>query len=255
MRGMHLPPNKSLKRPPTILFLLLSASLVCACSSEPLSAESASQKEAGFQHDADLARLEHLEYWTGLIEEFEAKTGRFPLSERLTQDNSIGLVRIATHEQSKYLDPESEEYLSALDNNHGGRFDEFKVSDFVSELENGLSRSIDEKYDIQRVPTSSPVWYNYFVTRSGYVVWIPCITCGVTEISTLLLDGITPTVNIASAGMKDSVTKAFTRSEMLSHPTFKQWKSKQYIKEDFVREREMLYRNESKKRRQSVDNR
>ncbi|MDD3145062.1 MAG: hypothetical protein PHV23_03030 [Candidatus Gracilibacteria bacterium] len=106
-----------------------------------------------------MARLEHLEYLTFLIEEF-------------------------------------------FDNNGNDFFQEFNTSKFVLELEKGLSKIIDEKYDIQKYPTNSPIWYNYFVTERGYLLWVTCITCGVTPISTLLYDGITPTINIASVGMK-----------------------------------------------------
>lgn len=106
-----------------------------------------------------MARLEHLEYLTFLIEEF-------------------------------------------FDNNWNDFFQEFNTSKFVLELEKWLSKIIDEKYDIQKYPTNSPIWYNYFVTERWYLLWVTCITCWVTPISTLLYDWITPTINIASVWMK-----------------------------------------------------
>jgi len=199
-----------------------------------------------FHYDADLARLEHLEYWTGIIEEYEKNVGYFPFHNELENEESIGLVRIATPDQSKYFDPESNKYAEELDNNASARFQEFSVSAFVKELERGLGREIYEKYDIQYAPDGSPIWYNYFVTNDGYLLWITCITCDVTLISTLLYDGYTPTVNIVSEGMKGKVSKALTRGEMLTHPIFVQWKERKYFKEGFVREREELHSGDSK---------
>lgn len=222
-----------------IFILVLMFSTVTSC-------QTLTEAERAFQNDADLARLEHLEYWTGLVEEYQQATGQFPFTTALASQESIGLVRIANANQLKYFDPGSSQYVAEFDNNYDGMFQEFSVADFVEELERGLGRTIDEKYDIQYVPTSSPVWYFYFVTKSGYLMWVTCITCGVTQISTLLLDGYTPTVNIASAGMKDSVTKALTRQEMLSHAIFRRWKSKKFVKEQFVRDREQKHYDDSK---------
>ena len=204
------------------------------------------EAEKAFQNDADLARLEHLEYWTGLIEEYQETTGQFPFTSALAGQEATGLVRIATADQSKYFDPQSSSYDANFDNNYDGMFQEFSMADFVAELERGMGRTIDEKYDIQYVPTRSPAWYFYFVTKSGYLMWVTCISCGVTQISTLLFDGYTPTVNIASAGMKDSVTKALTRQEMLSHSIFRRWKSKKFLNEEFVLEREKKHYDDSK---------
>ena len=91
------------------------------------------------------------------------------------------------------------------------------------------------KYDIQKVPTKSPVGYYYFVEKDGYLIWTTCITCRITKISTLLMDGFTPTVNIVSNGMKGKVTKALTREEMISHKIFKNWISRSFYKEEHVR--------------------
>jgi len=49
------------------------------------------------------------------------------------------------------------------------------------------------------------------------------------------MDGITPTVNIVSEGMKGKVAKALTRKEMLNHPIFKGWISSPFQKEAYVR--------------------
>ncbi len=192
--------------------------------------------ERQYQNDADIIRLEHLQYWTALVEEYNQKSGQYPFQNMLQTEKEIGLVKIATKQQRQYLSPGTPKYNSKFDNNVNKRFTEYSVKKFILELENVLGRTIDEKYDIQKVPTSSPVGYFYFVTSDGYLFWVTCITCGVTHISTLLMDGFTPTVNIVSEGMKGNVTKALTRDEMISHSTFKNWIKRKPYREEYVRQ-------------------
>ena len=201
-----------------------------------LSLTSCNEVERQFQNDADLVRLEHLQYWTGLVEEYHEKTGSYPFQEKLSSKSEIGLVKIATKQQRQYLSPGNEKYNPNLDNNANGAFKEFSVKSFVSDLGSALGREIEEKYDIQKVPTKNAIGYYYFISADGYLVWVTCISCGVTEISTLLMDGITPTVNIVSEGMKGQVTKALPRKEMLQHPIFKSWVSSPFQKEVYVRD-------------------
>ena len=110
-----------------------------------------------------------------------------------------------------------------------------------------MERTVFEYYDIQKVPTTFPIGYYYFATKDGYTMWAPCATCGATPISTLLMNASVATVNIASPDMKDNVTKALTREEMLSHPTFKKWAMRPYQKEGFIKMREKENINDSKK--------
>jgi len=202
--------------------------------------------EASFQNDADLLRLEHLEFWTKLVEDYYNKTGYYPFQQRIEVNDKIGLVRIATKNQQLYFDKDSELYISALDNNSDNFFQEFTVKDFVSEIESKLGLDIDERYDIQKVPTDSVIWYNYFVTAKGYLVWVPCISCGVTQISTLTMDGKTPTVNIVSKEMLNDVPKSLTREEMLNNPIYKKWKANILSKEEYLRGLEKENFNDSK---------
>jgi hypothetical protein len=188
-----------------------------------------------FQNDADLLRLEHLVYWTGLIEEYYQKKGHYPLQNKLSDKADIILVRIATENQQRYFTKSFPQYNSALDQNASEYFSAFNTASLVQELEDGLGREIDEKYDIQKAATLSPIWYSYFIGKEGYVFWIPCITCGVTQISTLLMDGYTPTVNVVSEGMQDKVTKSLTRMDLMKHPIYKKWKNRTIYKEDYVR--------------------
>lgn len=198
-----------------------------------------------YQEDADLLRLEHLEFWTGLFEEYHKVAGTFPFQNILKSKDDIAFVKIATKQQMKFLDPGAPEYNEKLDVGSSS-FNQQPVKDLVAELERVLKRVIDEKYDMQQVPTNSPIGYYYFATDTGYVLWVTCITCGVTRISTLLFDGHTPTVNIASEGMVGNVTKALSRSDMLSHRTYKNWKKRPYHKEGYARQMEAKNVHDSK---------
>lgn len=197
-----------------VTLLLIFAFTVSGC---------ATGGDSAYQNDADLIRLEHLSYWSGLIEEYYSINGSYPLQRRVSSEDKPVLVKIATKQQAKQL-------ASFMKN-----FDSASMGEFVFELESGLGRDLDEKYDIQKIPVQSPVGYFYFATTDGYVLWVTCITCGVTKVSTLLMDGITPTVNIVSPSMKGKVTKALTRDEMLNNSTYRSWVSKSFHKEEYVR--------------------
>jgi hypothetical protein len=189
-----------------------------------------------YQEDADLIRLEHLEYWTAILDEYYQAKGYYPFQKQTQNNDDIVLVKIATKQQLQHLSSGGSKYNKSLDNNQTGYFKEHSVKEFVTELEAGLNRTIDEKYDIQKVPTSSPVGYYYFTSKDGYLVWVTCITCGVTQVSTLLMDGFTPTVNIVSEGMIGKVPKALPKQEMLSHPTYKAWVARPFHKQEYVRQ-------------------
>lgn len=229
---------------------LLSLIIVCCSISFQVKAQKIDESQMkkmmqAFQADADLIRLEHLEYWTGLIEKYHNSAGTYPFQNKLDSERP-GFVRIVTKQQAQYFSPNSNKYIAAIDNNARGTFQQFSINDFVLELERGLGRAIEEKYDIQKVPYKSTIGYNYFVTQDGYLLWVTCITCGVTKISTLLMDGYTPTVNIVSPGMKGKVTKALTRDEMLKHKIYKVWRKRPFQKESYIRSLEKNTEHDSK---------
>jgi hypothetical protein len=207
-----------------ILVIFLTC-FISACSGNP--------KEK-FEEDADLIRLEHLEYWTEIIEKYHQIKGSYPFQSQVLNSEDIVLVKIATKQQMRYLSSGGDKYDKRLDNNQSGYFKEHSAKDFIAEIEVVLGHEIKEKYDIQKVPTSSPLGYYYFATKDGYLAWTTCITCGVSPVSTLLMDGFTPTVNIVSSGMAGKVTKALTRDKMLNHPTYKKWVSKPFHKSEYM---------------------
>jgi hypothetical protein len=207
------------------ILVVLFIFFISACSGIPMKQ---------FQEDADLIRLEHLEYWTEIIDKYYKIKGNYPFQGEVKNSEDIVLVKIATKQQMQYLSSGGDKYEKRLDNNQSGYFKERSVKEFVTELESVLGTEIEEKYDIQKVPTSSPVGYYYFTAKDGYLIWVTCITCGVTQVSTLLMDGYTPTVNIVSKGMVGKVTKALTRDEMLNHPIYKSWVSRPFHKREYV---------------------
>jgi hypothetical protein len=211
-----------------VVFLMLSA---CDDQASNNAYAPPTDDNLEFQQDSDGIRLEHLVYWTGLIEEYYAKTGYYPLQNEVRPTNKstnanylgIGFVRIATRKQQEFFNPRNEKYMPSIDSNGTSRFQDLSTAQFITALEKGLERPILEKYDIQKTPANIIVWYNYFVSQDGYLMWVPCLSCGVSSASTLTMDGATATINIGAGKMIEGVPKAMTRKKMLAHPDFKRW--------------------------------
>lgn len=222
-----------------VILTLCFVGLPCIAEStpEPNSKEIQKAMEQ-FQRDADIVRLEHILYWSELMEEYHAKKGSFPFQDKLQKDDFACLVKIVTKMQRQFISPGSKEYNPELDMNANNTFKEVSVKDLITELESVLGREIKEYYDIQKVPTRSPIGYYYFASHDGYLIWCICPTYGVSKISTLLMDGYTPTVNIVSGGMKGKVTKAMTRQELIENNTFKKWQKRKFSKgkEPYIRQ-------------------
>lgn len=190
-----------------IAFSALALNAVAGCGRPNITSE------VKIQQDYDHLRLEHLEYWTGLIEEFHKKTGYYPLQK------TSGETAPFTHVQ--ILPPDSNDHLI----DWGDNFLELTSDALISELESGLGRKVKFKFPPETTPPDYAYAYNYFVESDGYLVWVTCQSCGITKISTYTMDGKSATVNIASAGMVPKVTKAQTRENMLAHPRYKIWRS------------------------------
>lgn len=187
-----------------------------------------------FQHDADISRARDLVYWTQLIEEYKEKKGVYPLQDRITGDEEIILVRIATNDQQRYFDPGAAEYSSSLDMNASGSFNEFTMEQFMSVLESGLDRDILEHYDVQKIPIGSPAWYQYYVQSDGYLMWVTCVTCEVNEFTTLLFDGYTKTINVGSEKIVEGEHKLFLRKELLAKKEFKELIGSEQYKPKYI---------------------
>ena len=103
-----------------------------------------------FQEDADLIRLEHLEYWTEIIDKYHQVKDSYPFQSEIQKSEDIVLVKIATKQQMQYLSSDGDKYEKHLDNNQSGYFKERPVKNFVAEVEATLGHEIEEKYDIQK---------------------------------------------------------------------------------------------------------
>lgn len=196
--------------------------------------------------DADTARLEHMLYWSGLIDEYYNRMGQYPLQDWIQQNEEVVMVRILTSAQRIYSTKDSASYIAAADVDPEQFFPEVSMKDFVATLEAGLRHGIDEKYDIQQVPVTHPVGYYYFVSRDGYVLRGTCLRCGVTDITELLADGATPTISIASESMLAKVPKSKTRTMMLADPVFQKMSKVPYFKEGYVRAIERRHIHDSR---------
>ncbi|QBG46559.1 hypothetical protein EGM51_03790 [Verrucomicrobia bacterium S94] len=113
----------------------------------------AEKMDRAYQHDADIFRLRHLQYFGELIEEYHRKIGKYPLQgETETQH----YVLIAAPHQRKYA---------------RGTPKQFKVTDierFRSVLKQGLGRDIEFRFDPQKVPVDAPNFYIYMVENESY---------------------------------------------------------------------------------------
>jgi hypothetical protein len=110
--------------------------------------------DVGYQHDADIFRLRHLQYYRELIEAYYQKTGSYPLQGASEVQN---YVYLAAPQQKKYVQgvpPQSHEVTG--------------VEAFRKELENGLGRKVDLKFDPQKVPTGAPNFYIYMMDGDSF---------------------------------------------------------------------------------------
>ena len=55
---------------------------------------------------------------------------------------------MATNQQRTYLSPGCIKYNKRLDNNAGGSFTEISILEFLTEIDKGRGREIEEEYDI-----------------------------------------------------------------------------------------------------------
>jgi len=191
-----------------LINVIAAALFLIACEQRPYLTE-----DMKLQEDLDHLRLNHLEYWTALIEEYHSVHGTYPLQNQLSKTDKIVHVQI--------LPPR----LSNEVIDWGDSFEERSTIEFIDQLQNGLDQKINGKFPPEATPPGYAFAYNYFVEPNGYVFWVACQSCGITEISTYTMDGKSATVNITSEKMLPKVTKALTRGDMLAHPRYKIWRS------------------------------
>ncbi len=110
---------------------------------------------AGFQHDADILRLQHLKYYGTLIEEYREKTGKYPLQGK----SELPIyVHVANDQQVESTKKGPAPYEHEI----------VPFANFIKEVEAGIGRPIDEYYDPQIGPLHRPNFYIYLVHKDYY---------------------------------------------------------------------------------------
>ena len=130
--------------------------------------------EEKYQYDADIVRLNHLQYYVTLIEEHKEKTWKYPLEDKtkttehtawLTdeQKKQISTLPVYVTIANKLQEEEAKRYTNAIPFSHKNSIDK----EFFKELEEGLEKSINEYYDPQKVASWRPNFYVYVVDKDG----------------------------------------------------------------------------------------
>lgn len=104
---------------------------------------------ADFQKDADIIRLQHIQYYGGLIEQYKKKTGYYPFQGETELPTYVHVAHEKQIEFTRGWPPFSHRY--------------FSFQAFILELESALGFPIDEHYDPQFRPVDKPNFYIYLV--------------------------------------------------------------------------------------------
>ncbi len=107
-----------------------------------------------FQADADVYRLQDLEYYGGLIEAYKNKTGVYPF---LDEAQALPVYAVIAS-------PEQIDDVQALPFKHISK----STAQFFEEIETKLGRVVQERYDPQFEPDSKPNFYIYKAGGGGY---------------------------------------------------------------------------------------
>jgi hypothetical protein len=139
---------------------LLAAFFIAAFIAFAAPAARATDFEALYQHDMDIARLNDVRAIGALIEEYKSKTGQYPL---MTGKDIPAYAHIATKEQRKVIDAQK-----------GPPYEHVTVPapDFIALLEKGLGRPVEMPFDPQRAPSGRQHFYSYMVTGDRYFLGV-----------------------------------------------------------------------------------
>lgn len=129
-----------------IFAFAMAVSLASACSG--------SDSASDFQSDADVYRLQDLEHYGTLIEAYYANTGQYPFFDQVT-DRPVYAV-IASPEQIDDVQPLPFAHVN------------ISPAQFFDEIEKGLGRPVDERYDPQFEPDKKPNFYIYNAGKDRY---------------------------------------------------------------------------------------
>lgn len=110
--------------------------------------------EKELQDDCDIVRLNHLKYYGDIIEEYKLKTGNYPFQENSQTQIYAFIYNTIQKEYASDTNPNEHILISP--------------KDFFMELEKGLGKKIDQKYDPQYAPTCRPNFYMYMIQGDTY---------------------------------------------------------------------------------------
>lgn len=176
----------------------------------------------GFQDDADIYRLRHLEYYGSIIEEFKQKLGYYPLQGR---EELPVYVFIANKVQEEYTDLTLEEAHLR-----------YSLADFYGELSKGLGRPVRQYFDPQYEPIYKPNFYIYSIHGDQYR-----LTAHVSKaysFSRKIRDHYF-LVEISNKPQEDSLT--FTYNQLMKNFDYVMTKNTPPKKEELLLEREKLH--------------
>ena len=107
-----------------------------------------------YQRDSDIYRMRHLVNYGELIQEFHAKTGRYPFQG--LSDKTIKVSFVTAEQATEEAVFQSDRVLS------------ISQEDFRKEVSAGLNRDVRLWFDPQRAPTSFPLYYLYVLEGDTY---------------------------------------------------------------------------------------
>jgi hypothetical protein len=203
----------SKKRPLISVLLLLIFSTLTNCSS--------SYEE--FQINADIVKLNHLNYYGNLLNEYKTKTGKYPFQGE--ERNLPIYIYVANDEQIEGTKP-------------GPPFShrEIGFQEFVEEVEKELGKEILEYYDPQYRPDAKPNFYMYMIRNNTYFFAIHVHRPY--PFARKIADGY---YKIELSNNPSNDNKAQLWSNLVVNPEFIKELNKPIEKEDFFKERENKY--------------
>lgn len=113
--------------------------------------------EDEYQHDVDIIRMKHFDYYANLLDQYYQKTHKYPFQEKATQNGSPVYVFIMNDTQrSRFRDTNPYAYT------------EEKQENLFKEIETKLGTKIEPKYDPQKIASSDhrPTMYIYMITKN-----------------------------------------------------------------------------------------
>jgi len=188
------------------------------------------QSLAAFQKDADIVRLNHIEYYGNLLDEYYTKTQTYPL---------MGKADVPVY--SFVASPEQ------LDDVRGGPPYEHLVVDFpafINELERVLGRDIKEYYDPQYEPDSKPNFYIYMVDKDIFNFAIH------TSQAYPFSNPVGPGYNkVEITNNTNGSRHLITSQDLFSMDAFREAKAQKIAKPDFFKAREVKFLTATKRKK------